>query len=142
VTTDKLEIERKDLFASNEYSFIFPIFGWLVFQEFNEANFNWMRKMKPNWEVPDIFPARYFVDHSGLSQKTQKMLERLINFLWGDGIESWLKKKQIARIMRNPLTQKSGAYVEATDQNLIFLPEPQGVRIEKEWQKRIKDSAA
>jgi hypothetical protein len=57
--------------------------------------------------------------------------------LWGDRIESWLKRHQITRIERNPLTKKEGAYIEYTDKNLIFLPEPQGVRVEEEWQRRV-----
>jgi hypothetical protein len=138
ITTDKLEIVRKDLFAANEYSFIYPLFGLDVFQKFCETNNNWIKKKKPNWEVPDLKPARYFVDVGRLQRGVQRFFENLINLLWGDRIESWLKRKQIARIERNPLTQKPGAYIEYTDQNLIFLPVPQGLRIEEEWQRRIK----
>jgi hypothetical protein len=137
-TTGNLEIQRQDLFAANEYSFIYPIFGFDIFQKFCEKNINWIEKFKPNWSVPDLKPARYCVEHSGLSSFIQKLFESLINMFWGDRIESWQKRQQIARIERNPLTQKPGAYIEYTDENLIFLPEPQGVRIEEEWQRRIK----
>lgn len=137
ITTENLEIQRQDLFAANEYSFVYPIFGHTVFQRFCEANLNWIKKFKPNWECPELAPARYFVGVGHLQQVVQGFLESLINLFGGDRIESWLKKKQIERIERNPLTQKPGAYVEATDQNLIFLPAPQGPRIEEEWQRRI-----
>lgn len=138
VATDGLEIQRKDLFAANEYSFVYPIFGWDVFQEFCKANFEWIRKFKPNREIPELEPARYFVKHGRASRVVQNSLEGLINLFGGDRIEAWLKAKQIARIKRNPLTQKPDAYIEYTDQNLIFLPEPQGGRIEEGWQRRIK----
>jgi hypothetical protein len=138
ITTGSLEIERQDLFAANEYSFIYPLFGLDVFQKFCETNLDWIKKFKPNWELPELKPARYFVESSKFSSSVQKAGESLINLFWGDRIESWLKKKQIARIKRNPLTQKLGAYIEYSDKNLIFLPEPQGVRIEEEWRRRPK----
>ncbi|MFH0930243.1 MAG: hypothetical protein V1814_03260 [Candidatus Moraniibacteriota bacterium] len=138
-TTGSLEIQRKDLFAANEYSFIYPIFGHNVFQRFCETNRAWIKKFKPNWDVPELKPARYFVEVKSLQQVIQQTFESLINLFWGDRIESWQKRHQIARIEHNPLTQKVGAYIKATDENLIFLPEPQGVRIEEEFQRRIKD---
>jgi hypothetical protein len=137
-TTENLEIHRKDLFAANEYSFVYPVFGYDIFQKFCKSNFGWIKKIKPNWEIPDIVPARYFVDVRRLQRKVQRFPESLINSLFGDRIESWMRKKQIARIERNPLTKKKGAYVEYDNQNLIFLPEPQGVRVEEEWRRRIR----
>jgi hypothetical protein len=179
ITTERLEIARQDLFAANEYSFIYPILDSAVissgaersreiyedkavashqvldedpstrlrslgmtknnvFNQFCEANFSWIKKFKPNWEIPDLAPARYYTKQSKISRFIQKTPENLINFLGGDRIETWLKKKQIARIEQNPLTYKEGSYVDCSDQNLIFLPDPQGVRIEKEWQRRIE----
>jgi hypothetical protein len=142
ITTDNLEIQRQDLFAANEYSFIYPIYGHSFFQKFCEKNIEWIKKIKPNWQTPDLKPARYFVERSKFSEAIQKALESLINMLQGDRIESWLKRHQIARIERNPLTNKPGAYIEYSDENLIFLPAPQGVRIEEEWQRRIKPLTA
>ena len=166
-TTGSLEIQRQDLFAANEYSFIYPIFDSFchsresgnpkkneyhiaagsrvkpgmtkksVFCQFCETNAEWIKKIKPNWEVPELKPARYFVESSKFSSSIQKAGESLINLFWGDRIESWLKDMQIKRIRRNPLTNKPGAYIEYSDENLIFLPEPQGLRIEEEWQRRI-----
>jgi len=136
-TTGNLEIERQDLFAANEYSFIYPIFGYNIFQKFCGINLEWIKKIKPNWQVPELKPARYCVEHSQPGRSLQRLFENLINMLWGDRIESWLKRHQITRIERNPLTKKSGAYIEYTDKNLIFLPEPQGVRVEEEWQRRV-----
>jgi hypothetical protein len=159
ITTDSLEIQRKDLFAANEYSFIYPIFNTplslrdisphlrgegfdSVFDVFNKANLGWIKKFKPNWQIPNLKPARYFIEHSKASIIFQKAFESLINALWGDRIESWQKDIQIKRIRRNPLTNKPGAYIEYSDQNLIFLPVPQGTRIEEEWQRRMKNIAA
>ncbi|MDD3486919.1 MAG: hypothetical protein PHF35_00875 [Candidatus Moranbacteria bacterium] len=138
VATDSLKIERQDLFAANEYTFVFLLFSGSAGRDFYRANFDWIKKFKPNWEIPELAPARYHVDPTSISRFAQKALERLINSLGGDRIETWLKCVQIARIGRNPLTRKDGAYVRANEKNLIFLPDPQGVRIEKEWQKRIK----
>ena len=142
ITTDNLEIQRQDLFAANEYSFIYPVFGFDIFQKFCESNIGWINKFKPNFECPELKPARYFLDVGRLQQAVQRFFENLINIFRGDRIEAWLKRKQIARIERNPLTHKEGAYIEYTGENLIFLPAPQGMRIEEEWRRRIKKFAA
>lgn len=141
ITTDNLDIQRQDLFAANEYCFIYPLSGYNVFQKFCETNAGWIKRFKPNWQIPDLKPARYFVEVKSLQLAAQRFFESLINLLWGDRIEAWQKRQQIARIERNPLTKKEGAYIEYTDENLIFLPVPQGTRIEEEWQKRLKKFA-
>jgi len=61
-----------------------------------------------------------------LRKSRQAFFEGLIDLFGGDRIEAWLKRKQIEKIKRNPLTYKKGGYIEYTDENLIFLPEPQG----------------
>jgi len=177
ITDESLEIQRQDLFATNEYSFIYPIFDSLViptgakrsggiyvekqiashqvmdedpsaalgmtkkgvFCQFCEKNAAWIKKFKPNWKTPELKPARYFVEFSSRQRAVQRLFESLINLFWGDRIESWMKKKQIKRIRRKSRMLGKEAYIEATDKNLIFLPIPQGVRIEEEWQKRMKD---
>ena len=138
-TTRSLEIERKDSFAPNEYSFLYPLFGFDVYEEFAEANINWIRKIKPDFSYDQLKPAKYYVEHGKTSRFIQKTIEDLINFLGGDRIESWLKRKQIAHIKRNPLTYKKGAYIKYNDDNLVFLPEPQGVGLEEKIQERIEN---
>jgi len=133
ITTESLEIKRQDLFAANEYSFFYPLFGFETYRSFAKENVGWVNKYKPNFEYGDLKPAKYFVEHGDMSRFVQKAKERLINSFGGDRMEAWLKKKQIARIERNPLTKKEGAYIEATDENLIFLPEPQGLKIWEEF---------
>jgi hypothetical protein len=134
ITTRSLKIEKQDLFAANEYSFIYPLFGLDVFQKFCEVNIEWIKKFKPNLRSNPRSSPGLDLSESGI----QKTAENLINLLRGDRIEAWLKKRQIERIEQNPLTYKFGAYIAYSDKNLIFLPEPQGVRIEREWQERVK----
>ena len=137
ITTGSLEIKRQDLFAANEYSFIYPLFGFNVYRNFSRENIGWIKKYKPNFEFGDLKPAKYFI-RGETSNEFQKTLESLINLARGDRIESWLKRKQIEKIKRNPLTYKKGGYVEYTDENLVFLPEPQGTRIDNLFQEKIK----
>ncbi len=132
VTTESLTIKRRDLFAANEYSFLYPLFGFDVYENFAKANSGWMRKFKPNFAAEEIEPFRY-VGHGAASGAWQKTLETLINSLGGDRMESWLRKLQTEKIERNPLTHKAGGHVEATDKNLVFLPEPQGPRVMEEF---------
>lgn len=140
ITTGSLEIKRQDLFAANEYSFICPLFGFETYKRFGKANINWIRKQKPNFEDGDLVPAKYFAEVKPLQQWAQRFFETLINLFGGDRMEAWLKKKQIARIERNPLTKREGAYIEATDENLVFLPEPQGPKIEEKYEKSAKET--
>jgi len=192
ITTGSLEIKRQDLFAANEYSFIYPLFDSeavipsraersrgiygnkalashaistqisprvpinrdlvemtknecgmtkkSVFCQFGEANIEWMKKFKPNFKFSELKPSKYYMEHSRFSRFIQKTREDLINFLGGDRIESWLKRKQIARIKRNPLTYKKGGYVEYTDENLVFLPEPQGPKIFEKYKEKTEIS--
>ena len=142
ITTGSLGIKRQELFAANEYSFIYPILGFDIFQKFSKANIGWIRKYKPNFEFSDLKPAKYYVKHSQLSRFIQKIREVLLNFIFGDRMELWLKKKQIARIKRNPLTYKKGGYVEYTDENLIFLPEPQGPKIFEKYKEKTENISA
>jgi len=137
IATGNLEIKRQELFSANEYSFIYPLFGYSVFQIFCETNITWIKKFKPNWEIPELKPARYYIEHSKLSLIIQKSFENLINLLRGDRIESWLKNIQIKRIRRNPLTHKKGAYIEYSNENLIFLPEPQGPKVQEKFLERF-----
>lgn len=129
ITTGSLEIKRQDLFAANEYSFIYPLFGLDIFQRFCQNNISWINKFKPNYQIPNLKPAQHYLEHGKASRFIQKTKEALINFLGGDRIEAWLKKKQIEKIKRNPLTYKKGGYVEYNDDNLVFLPKPQGPEI-------------
>jgi hypothetical protein len=137
ITAKSLEIKRKDLFAANEYSFIYPLFGFDVFQKFCRANIEWINKFKPNYQLPELKPAQYYSEHSKASRFIQNTKETLINILGGDRIEVWLKRKQVEKIKRNPLTYKKGGYVEYNEDNLVFLPEPQGVNIQEIFSKRI-----
>lgn len=142
IAAGSFEIKRQDLFAANEYTFIYPLFGFDTFQQFGEENIDWIKKHKPNFEYGDLKPAKYFVEVKPLQKKMRKFFEALINSLGGDRMELWLKRKQIEKIKRNPLTYKKGGYVEYNDNNLVFLPEPQGVWIEEEWQRRKKSLTA
>jgi len=133
ITTGSLGIKRQDLFSANEYSFMCPLFGLDVYQKFGEANVEWINKFKPNYGFPELEPARYYVDHGKASRLIQKTKEVLINFLGGDRIEAWQRRKQVERIKRNPLTYKKGGYIEYSDENLVFLPEPQGAKAKEKF---------
>lgn len=124
IATGSLGIKKKDLFAANEYSFAYPILGFDVYKRFGEVNIEWIKKFKSNFQYGDSKSIR-----GETSNKFQRVFESLINLFWGDRIESWLKEKQVEKIKRNPLTYKKGGYVEYSDENLVFLPEPQGPKI-------------
>ncbi len=138
ITTGSLEIKRQDLFAANEYSFIYPLFGFDIYKKFSMVNIGWIRKYKPNFEYGDLEPAKYFI-RGETFRGIQKAFEGLINLFRGDRIETWLKKKQIKKIERNPLTYRQGGYVEYNDNNLVFLPSPQGPKTKERYKNRLEE---
>jgi hypothetical protein len=118
------------LFASSEYSFIYPIFGWEAFQKFQKAN-EWIRDYKINFEADGRGSLKILKD-TRFSRMIRKTGEILFSF---DFIEKSLKKWQMSRIINDPRTHQPGSFVTANDKELIFLPEPQGIEIEEKYKK-------
>ena len=136
IASDSLEIDRQDLFASNEYTFIFPIFGFKQFRKFCERN-KWISNFKINWVYPKVKPTKVG-SHTKSSRAVQRFLEKMIDFFGGDWLENKLRAWEIKRIERNPNTSKFGSYIRYSDKNLIFFPEPQGPRVFEEFKRRLK----
>ena len=53
ITDKSLGINLKDAFSASEYSFIFPLFGFAVFQKFQKEN-SWIKNYKPNFCLDDV----------------------------------------------------------------------------------------
>lgn len=134
ITTESLEISTKDLFSSSEYFFARPIFGFKVFRKFQMKN-SWIKNYHPNYTISEIADSCLIKD-SGFSKKIRKMGEKI--FGW-EFLEKQLKKWQMERIAKDPRTHKEGSMVEANDNELIFLPEPQGPVVFEGFQKRIEE---
>ncbi len=64
ITAKSLEINLKDAFSASEYSFIFPLFGFDVFQKFQQAN-GWIKNYKPNYRADDIPNLKLLPDTRG-----------------------------------------------------------------------------
>lgn len=133
ITTESLEISTKDLFSSSEYFFARPIFGFKVFRKFQIKN-SWIKNYHPNYSVSEL-ADNCLVKDGWCSKKTRKILEKIFGFIF---IKKMLKKWQIARIANDPRTHQKGSMVEANDNELIFLPEPQGPEVFERYQERLK----
>lgn len=133
ITTKSLEISNKDLFASAEYFFARPVFGFKVFRKFQMKN-DWIKKYRPNYSVSEL-AERCLVKDNFFSKKIRKAGEKLFEFNF---VESMLKKWQLARIAKDPRTHKAGSMVETGDEALIFLPKPQGPEVFEKFQEKIK----
>lgn len=130
VSENSLEINLKDLFSSSEYFFMFPVFGFDVFEKFQASNL-WIKKYKPNFSQ-DAIPNLKMVEDNFFSKRIRRAGEFVLNF---DFIENWLKKWQTARIMRDPRTHRLGSIVIANSDMLIFLPDPQSPKIFEKFKK-------
>ncbi|MFZ2192750.1 MAG: hypothetical protein WAV31_00715 [Candidatus Moraniibacteriota bacterium] len=133
VTTNSLEIDMQDLFASSEYSFIVPIFGFEYFRMFQKANF-WIKNYHENYTFDQIENLKIIKD-SYFSRQIRKIGESIFGF---EFIESKLKSWQVSRVVADPRTKKAGSLIVADDNSLVFLPDPQGPRIFDEFQKRLE----
>lgn len=120
------------LFASSEYSFIYPVFGWKVFHKFQKEN-KWVGEYKINYHTEETKGLKITED-SFFSKNIRKTEEFILKF---DFIEKLLKKWQMSRIINDPRTHKPGSFVTASDRELIFLPEPQGLEIENIYKEMM-----
>lgn len=132
VTDRHMEIPLRDLYSSHEYRFMYPVIGLSTFRSFEIAN-RWIHRYRPHFSLTEIGPlfARPF---SSQLLRLQRFLERLFPLAW---LEPRLAQFQKKKIERNPKTQIVGSFIEASDQALIFLPEPKGPQIFERFKERL-----
>ncbi|HLN19284.1 MAG TPA: hypothetical protein VK255_03900 [Patescibacteria group bacterium] len=133
ITDESLEINIKDLFSSSEYYFLWPLYGYDVFQKFQNAN-NWIRQFRDNYSSEEIASLK-ILRHNSLIKKIKYFGEVILSFEY---VELWLKNWQTGRILRDPRTHFNGSMVVADDHTLIFLPEPQGPGVFERFQQKMK----
>ncbi|MEI7890365.1 MAG: hypothetical protein WCI36_00185 [bacterium] len=137
VTEESLEIITKDLFSANEYMFMFPLFGWEVFNRFQMKN-QWIKNMKPNYDLSMLAPLRTIKD-TVPSRRIRKFGELIFSSSW---IEENLKAIEKKQIMQNPKTHQEGSLVYANDDALMFLPSPHGPAIFEKFKDKIEQLSA
>jgi hypothetical protein len=160
ITTESLEIKIKDLFSANEYYFLFPLFdsgiyphtiykcdskllrkfsvgnGVGVYQKFQLRN-SWIRDFKPNYQLSEAISPKTFRD-TKISRLVRNIGEKILSF---ELLENYLRKLEKFKIERNPKTRKKGGLIEASDDALIFLPEPQGPMIYERFRMKLEELA-
>jgi hypothetical protein len=133
ITTGSLEINLQDLFSAHEYSWIVPIFDTGFFNKFQIRN-SWIRDYRPNYCLSDLYPKGIITD-SKVTLFFRRWLEKMVSANWIEtNLQVWQKKK----ISRNPKTNQAGSYIEATNEALVFLPEPQGPKIYECYMEKLK----
>jgi hypothetical protein len=132
ITDDRLEIMNKDLYGAHEYQAMRLLYGTKTFARFELAN-RWIGRFKPQYGVTHIHD-RFTLKEGKVREKIQSFLEAIINFLPFSAISSSWQQKKIAS---NPNTQLLGSYIEATDQALVFLPNPRGPKVFSEFKRRL-----
>ncbi len=133
ITSSSLEINFKDLFSSGEYYAAVPMWGWNTFQKFRRKN-TWIQRYKPHYEVESVANLKS-VSERGWSSVLRGAGEYLLQSFW---IEEFLKKWQVKRIMKNPNTYIPGSVIIASDESLVFLPNPQGPGVYEEFKMNTK----
>ncbi len=133
ITASSLEIETQDLFASSEYFFASPIFGWEYFQKFRRAN-GWIKKYHENYSSAEAADLK-MVNDDFFSRLIRGIGEWIFGF---DFLEQKLKSWQTKRIMNDPRTKKAGSLIVADDNSLVFLPDPQGPGVFEKFRERME----
>jgi predicted nucleotidyltransferase len=134
ITTNSLEVRSKDLFSANEYYFLFPLFdSGSYYNKFQLRN-SWIRDIKPGYQLNEILSPRTFKD-TKTSYFIRTFGEKILIFSF---LEDYLRKWEKKKIEQNPNTQKTGSIIEATDEALIFLPEPQGPKVFDKFKERLE----
>lgn len=136
LASNALEIKTKDLFSSGEYFFMIPLFGKETYEKFRKAN-QWIKETRINYSEEE--GNIKLLKDTKLSRSIRNFGE--VIFGW-NFLENFLRKVEKGKIENNPLTQKEGSFIEATDEALIFLPEPQGPLLFEKFKKTLESLAA
>ncbi|MFA7209399.1 MAG: hypothetical protein WC120_03880 [Parcubacteria group bacterium] len=132
ITDKSLEINLKDIFSASEYHFITPVFGRKTFKKFQIKN-GWLKKYKIHYQ-PDEAANLKLLKDSKLAKMARKIGEKVFRM---DSIERFLRAWQLRRIAADPRTHKSGSMIIATDESLVFLPDPQSPKVFEKFQERL-----
>lgn len=129
-----LEVPMRDVFSSHEYRFLYPVIGKDIFRSFELAN-RWIARYRPHFLPTETVPF-FLAGENKIFQRIQSILEALLPL---SQLESLLRKYQKQRIEKNPKTHISNGFILATDQALIFLPEPKGPKIFEKFKRRLSE---
>ena len=138
ITTNSLEIRTKDLFSANEYHFILALFDADSYYRKFQLRNSWIRNFKPNYQLNEISSPRILAD-----TKISHFIRTLQEKIWGwDFLERNLGKWEKRKIENNPKTQKPGSIIFASNDVLIFLPEPQGPKVFEKFKEKLESVGA
>jgi hypothetical protein len=137
ITSQSLEIGTKDLFSSNEYYFITPLFGFDEYQKFQRSNM-WIRRFHPQFAELKT-PHLFCIHDTAWIRFVRNIGEVLLSDV---ALESLMRRIQKKKILNNPLTDLQGSLIEATDRSLIFLPKPQGPSVYEKYKKNMSNLEA
>ncbi len=94
ISTDRLEIEEKNLYTATELATVIPTYGSDVYVEFRKAN-SWALEYYPN------FPERLFAaEKPSKTSGFKSFCEWFLKSAIFDKLDSWLMKKFLARAER------------------------------------------
>ncbi len=124
LTEDNLIPESRNDYSACDHSFIFPIFGKKLFQDFARLNWNWVRQFMPNFQIAGSSCQNFFLVEEKWSKRVQKLFEKSLEvFGVASFFDRFCKKWMIKRIENNPETFKKGAIVIFNDKELAFWPD-------------------
>lgn len=132
ITDKSLEVVTKDLFSANEYNFILPLYDDEIYIPFQLAN-RWISKIKPHYTVQEELPLCALKP-----SKFSKFVQTIGEFIFSPAfIEDVLARLEYKKIMLNPKTKNNNGLIHASEEALIFLPNPKGPKIFGRFKRNV-----
>ncbi len=136
LTENSLQVPHQSIYNAQTYFNLVPIAGSPeLANQFQKSN-QWLGKYLANYSQPQKNYTRLV--NKGWLNYLAGVIEFILDQRAGDWLELWLKKFQIRRIKKDPLTYQAGGRIIFTDQQLEFHPNSPEKRILQEFNLKLK----
>lgn len=121
LTDNYLIINPQNNYHAKEYSQLIVLFNQKnTFKKYKEKN-NWVKQF--NYDFKNNIKEQFYFEKPKCGL-LKIFFENILNSKFGEKLENFLRKKQLARIKNDPRTNKKGSGVFVSDDELRFHPNP------------------
>jgi hypothetical protein len=125
LTTRGLHFEDQSKYSASEVAFSLPLLGINAHRRFLQENRDWVREVKPNFQVRS-WESDFLAVRPPIGVRFfQGSVETFLDFTGLGGLLNiFFKDVMLRKIKNNPKTYKKDADIRCNDQALVFLPSP------------------
>jgi len=139
ITDQSLKIPLASLYNAQTYAHLIPVWQTEVglYRKFQQAN-QWLTKYLAFYSGSQQGYLRE-IGTNRLFDSTRRLRESVLDTQIGDALEFVLKKIQVRRIKKDPLTYQTGGRVVFDDSQLEFHPDSPEKGILERYNQRMKE---